>query len=377
VPAFLKRAERSGRIALLRAAARVVLGRRRVDPPDWDARLYRVLYVRHEAIGDMIMATGLLRALARAHPTVRLEVLTFPSHATVLEGNPHVHAVIPVRAARRRTYSAGLLRDLRERRYDVVIDGLTVLVRGGIVRRQEVMPRTITLMLALRPAYRVGLAGRPGDFVYNLPATVGDLSGHHIETSAALAKPFGVDPSAVDLRPEIHLSDRERRNAEARWRALAGDATRLLVNISTADPDRRWPPERFVSVLRALRELDARVGAVVIGAPGDEHTLARVSEASGWPWTAPGLREAFALVAHADCLLTPNTSIAHAASAFQRPTVVLQPAMYESYVPYRTPGAVVTADHATVAGIGPERVLSAVREVLELYAPAVRGDGLR
>ena len=53
------------RTAWMRAIAASLPGPRLAAPPDWDARPHRVLYVRYDAVGDMIIATGVIRVIAR------------------------------------------------------------------------------------------------------------------------------------------------------------------------------------------------------------------------------------------------------------------------------------------------------------------------
>jgi ADP-heptose:LPS heptosyltransferase len=82
----------------------------------------------------------------------------------------------------------------------------------------------------------------------------------------------------------------------------------------------------------------------------------------------PGLREAFALTAEATVLLSPDTSLPHAASALGVPSVVLMRAENAVYAPYRARGHVLVRD--TLAALAPSDVADAVTRFL---APAARG----
>ena len=54
----------------------------------------RVLFLRHDRVGDMIVSTGIMRAIARSHDTITLDVLASPSNAVLLEGADYVNDVI-------------------------------------------------------------------------------------------------------------------------------------------------------------------------------------------------------------------------------------------------------------------------------------------
>jgi ADP-heptose:LPS heptosyltransferase len=117
--------------------------------------------------------------------------------------------------------------------------------------------------------------------------------------------------------------------------------------------------------MRHLRERAADVVLRVIGAPAERGRAAYVADNGGGQIVAtPGIRDAFALVATADFLLTPDTSIAHAATAFKVPCV----AMYvrgkaEQWALYDTMGESVEHSDNTLRTLPVDRVLRAVDAV--------------
>src|SRR6476619_7029258 len=111
------------------------------EKPDWAARPHRVLYLRYDKVGDMIISTSLIDAIAQSHPTITLDVLASPANAPVLEGNPNVASIIVWDKARPGSYSR-LFRELRQARYDAVIDCMIL------------SPSTTTLLLMLASGAR-------------------------------------------------------------------------------------------------------------------------------------------------------------------------------------------------------------------------------
>jgi hypothetical protein len=78
-----KRVRVASRRFVIRALSRAM--RRPRSVPAWSARPHDVLYLRPDRVGDMIISTGLLRAIATSHSTIRLHVLGTPANAGVLE----------------------------------------------------------------------------------------------------------------------------------------------------------------------------------------------------------------------------------------------------------------------------------------------------
>jgi ADP-heptose:LPS heptosyltransferase len=300
--------------------------------PVWEARPWSVLYMRTQGIGDLILATGVLRAIADSHPTIALDVLTTPAAAPVLERNPHVrrtHVTGRSVAAR-----ASLLGELRRERYDVVIDGK--ITRGASFIRSP------ALAMALRAPCRIGVGGGNHRFVYNVCVPPYDRTqSHMVDGSATLAAPFGVDLSQADLRPQIFLSAAECHAGHARWIAAARERSasgdRWLVNLSAGAPIRRWPDERWIALIRHLRSSSPGAVIGVMGARSESVSVQRVAREGGaTAFATPALRDALALVATSDRVVTSDTSVTHAASAFSIPTVLFLQRGLEQWGSWRT-----------------------------------------
>src|SRR6478609_1561826 len=54
----------------------------------------RILVVSLRRIGDALLTTPLIRSLRQAWPDAKIDVLTYPAPAGIIEGNPDVDRVI-------------------------------------------------------------------------------------------------------------------------------------------------------------------------------------------------------------------------------------------------------------------------------------------
>jgi len=100
----------------------------------------------------------------------------------------------------------------------------------------------------------------------------------------------------------------------------------VVVHPGAASESRRWPASRFAEVVAALTRAEL---PVVVTGTAEEEPLARdVAAAAGLPGEAvlagrTSLLELAALVSEARLVISGDTGIAHLASAFRRPSVVL------------------------------------------------------
>jgi ADP-heptose:LPS heptosyltransferase len=342
-----------------------VLSRLLRDPssarPDWSASPHRVLYLRHDRIGDMIVSTSLINAIARSHPTITLDVLASRANAPVLDGNPNVSSVIVWDKFRIRGYPQ-LLRELRHAHYDAVIDCTTL----------DPLLTTLLLMITCGARYRIGIGGRSNDDALTVKVSPSSSAGHHIDRSAVLATAFGVSIDSVDWRPTLFFSDEEISRAEHVWSeheagGPSARTRRLLVNISAGLPVRRWPEKHFIELLKHVRMMTPTLNVVIICGRQDVERAGNISEMSGVPLVStPQLRDALALVATTDLVLTPDTSIGHAASACRKPAVILFLQGTEAkWGRYRIPGRNVSSVDQTLASLPLEPVRDAVDELIQ------------
>lgn len=351
---LLKRLEKAGQNALIWAAGLLFRRRNVASPPDWALRPHRVLYLRYDRIGDMIMATGLIRAIATSHSGIELDVLASPTNAPVLEGNPYVRRVL-LFDRRRMAALPSVLRELQKGGYDAVIDGM-------------VMSPSVTmmlLMLATRAPYRIGIGGRKNDFVYTLPVPPAPADAHVIDQARQTATPFGVDVEQTDWRPELSMRPTELKAAETRWGL--GTGTKLLVNVSAVTADRRWPPDRYTAVIREAMRIDPNTKVLVISAPHERAAAEAIAAAAGAEVAhTASVRDAFALVATADAVFTPDTSISHAAAALDVPVAVMMLPVRPQYGPYRARHVRIESPGDTLADLQVSHALTAMRELFAL-----------
>lgn len=354
----------------MRVIAQLLPGPSRTNPPDPAIEDYAVLFMRYERIGDMIMATSLIRVIASALKSGKVDVLATPVTAPVLAGNPHVGKILTIERNSLRSY-VRLMATLRRQSYTVMVDGR--------INNPPVFTSTPLLMFAGRARFRVGAGGESEPRIYNVSLPEWDRSTHYIDGSKRLAIPFGIDPETVDWQPELFLSREETLRAGDRWKEAAirlsrpgsesaGTGKRLLVNLSASEPKRRWPDGKFIAALQTARVSAGNLPIVVIGLPSEWKSVQEVASAvNGVGVQTPQLRDALALVGTADLVFTPDTSISHAASAFRKPSLVLLKRDHRQYAPYNTPGEVILWGEQEIQQLPHERVSTALVRLIDQF----------
>lgn len=360
---LLKAAERVVKRATNGAIAAMMGSSVRGERPDWRERPYRVLFLRHDRIGDMILSTGILRAIGQSLPTIRLDVLASTTNAPVLTNEPYLNEVIAFDKKATGKY-ASVFKRLRRSRYDAVIDCMVTAPSTT----------TLLLMLASGARYRIGVAGRGNDFVYTLPVPAREHAEHIVDKLGALVAAFGLQPTSLDLRPRVRLTADELKQGERAWRGgrnrAPAQGPRVLVNVSAGRAHHFWPDQRFILVIQSVLHEFGNAEVVVVSSPGDRERAETIASRSGARLVADeGIRHAMSIVACADVVFTPDTSISHACSAFDKPVVVLHPRGFARlWGPYGTEGRALESVTDEVTGIAADdaarALVTKIRDVL-------------
>ncbi|MEP6851597.1 MAG: glycosyltransferase family 9 protein [bacterium] len=104
--------------------------------------------------------------------------------------------------------------------------------------------------------------------------------------------------------------------------APAERARMTVVHPGAKAASRRWPPRRYMEVARALAADGHEV--VVTGGPGEEELAGEVAKAAGVGLrTGLSLDRLLALIASARLVISGDTGVAHIASAYRTPSVVM------------------------------------------------------
>jgi ADP-heptose:LPS heptosyltransferase len=226
----------------------------------------RILLIRLRLIGDVVFTTPLIGALRRRHPGARIEYLVEPHAAPVVAGNPHLDELLvatPPRARGRLFADLALARELRRRRYDVVID-----LHGG--------PRSAMLTLASGAPRRIGYAipGRRWVYTDRVPRARELRPRHSVVNQWDLLGPLGFGPPSPEDDPtEMTCLPDVRQRVRARLQAAGVDLGRhpvIVVHVSAGNPFRRWPAEAFVRLVAALARGDASRRLLLVSGPSEQ-----------------------------------------------------------------------------------------------------------
>ncbi len=268
----------------------------------------RILIIRQDRIGDVVLATALPREIKKRWPDSYVGLLLRGPTKLLFENNPHVDTIFTddhtpeskkesfwslVRQLRRHRFTHALML-LPEARinYMVFCAGIPVRVGHGILLFHAL---TLTRPVTTRK-FRKGR--------------------HEADYSMDLARSIGVKPESY--LPEVHLTETEKEQAAALGAQWGGRRRVIGLNATSGWSAPNWEPAAWAELARIL-SLDDSVQVVITDyiVPEELQNLDGVL----YPCVGTDLRQSMIPLAALDLLVSASTGPMHMAGALKIPTL--------------------------------------------------------
>ena len=278
----------------------------------------RVLVINVTRIGDTLLATPALRAIARFFPNAGITCLGHPKRVEVIKHLPYLRKVGGI--TKRHALYRGWSDVLRGPEYDwaFVWGDDAALIRYALRKARHVVAgRQPDDLLNRRLFHAVQLPPRPGV--------------HAVAWSLAL-------PQAVGIPADGHRLDYQVTAEESAWAVarlaedgIARDTQGPIVGMQVASfPTKRyrdWPIEHFIELTKRIIARWPGARFVLYGGTDDKpRTLQLAAQAQGKAVNYAGrltLRETVAIMQQTDLFIGVDTGPTHLFSALQKPMVAL------------------------------------------------------
>lgn len=346
----------------------------------------RLLAVRLDNLGDVLMTTPALRALRNSLPGRHITLLTSPAGAALAPFVPEIDAVLvadgpwmPNVPASPPALIATVDR-LRQANFDAAVI--------FTVYSQNPLPTALLCWLAGIPLILAHCRENPyqllSDWVPDPEPH--ELVRHEVRRQLDLVGCIGAATPDERLSFRLRPEDVTQAAAKLRQAGIDPDRRRVVLHPGASAAARRYPPEHFAALADLLVEQDdcalvftgdkGEAGLVDAIRAGLHH---RVASLAG----ALSLGELAAVIAGSALLIANNTGPVHIAAAVGTPVVDIYALTNPQHAPWRVPHRVVYHDvpcrfcyrsvcpqghHDCLRLLAPERVARAARELLDLGA---------
>jgi len=314
----------------------------------------RILVITLSNLGDVIMTTPVIMALATRFPAAQLTVLAGPKASALLEKSPHLHQVVVYDKKADWRAKGRLLRELRKGRYDCVVD-LRHTPIPWLLRCNQHSP-------LFRRFRKTNMRERHWEIL--------EMMGFRLPRP-----PTFQFFDEADIRTSLE---------KLRAKGILETSGWIVAAPGAASEKKRWSVASFQAVIEALATRTSR-NVLLVGAPNERPIAQAVAEEL--PEVVAVLcgettiNETAALLDHAALVLANDSAIMHLGFELGVPTVgIFGPTDHEKYGPVGERFRIAREDAACCScqsqqipyherhcfhGLQAEKVLSLCMELLE------------
>ena len=276
----------------------------------------RLLVIRTDRMGDVILSTPVVRALRGAFPEAYLGMMVSLKNRELVEGNPDLNVVLLYDKEGPQKSWLGTLRfarELKSHRFD------TALILHST-------NRVILMSWLASIRRRIGYARRLGWLLTDpVPYVKREGDRHELDYNLELLRRIGLESKERTLHVPVRPEQEQKVEAFLGAHGFSNGSRPLIaLHPGASCPSKRWPPERFARVGDALVErFQARI--LVVTGPQEirlgEEVIGRMNHPALHALGTLSLGEMAALFRKVRCLISNDSGPVHLCCAVGTPVV--------------------------------------------------------
>lgn len=297
----------------------------------------RILAVRLDAMGDVLMTTPAIRALKNSAPERHVTLWTSMAGAHAGRLVPEIDDLLiseaPWMKPRPGRESAGLemVEMLRAPRFDAAVI--------FTLSTQSALPAALTCQLAGIPLRVARSRENPYDLLSDWLREDEDVpSRHDVRRQLDLAKFVGATTPDERLSLQVPQGARIKAGARLASFGIEPGSPWCVIHPGASAPSRRYPVEHFATAARELATHGWQF--VVTGGPDEEQLCLDLCTAVGGkarPFGSATFDELAAVIGIAPLIISNNTGPAHIAAAVGTPVVDIYALTNPQHTPWQVP----------------------------------------
>jgi len=278
-----------------------------------DNSIKSILFLRYDGkIGDMIVNSLMFREIKKVYPDIKIGVIARGAAIDIIKDNPNVDKIYEYYKDRKKIKDLAL--KIKEEKYDLLIDFSEML------RVNQMM-----LINLCRARINIGL-DRKGWELFDLSIESGKdfkWTEHITKRYLAYLIKLGLKKENIDISYDIYLKDKKKY--EVFFNEIK-ESKKLILNPYGASKHKSFSIETLENIITYLKDKDI---AIILTYFGDKYkeleSLEKKYKYVYIPKKIESILDTAILIKKGDYVISPDTSIVHIASAFNKKMITVYP----------------------------------------------------
>ena len=278
-----------------------------------DNSIKSILFLRYDGkIGDMIVNSLMFREIKKVYPDIKIGVIARGAAIDIIKDNPNVDKIYEYYKDRKKIKDLAL--KIKEEKYDLLIDFSEML-------------RVNQMMLINLCGARINIGLDRKDWkLFDLSIESGKdfkWTEHITKRYLAYLIKLGLKKENIDISYDIYLEDEKKY--EAFFNEIK-ESKKLILNPYGASKHKSFSIETLENIITYLKDKDI---AIILTYFGDKYkeleSLEKKNKYVYIPKKIESILDTAILIKKGDYVISPDTSIVHIASAFNKKMITVYP----------------------------------------------------
>ncbi len=286
-----------------------------------------VLFLRYDRIGDMVITTPVFRELKLAYPDINITVLASTANQDVLTNNPYVNNIVTNHKNNLFGDLPSLLK-LRKQKFDVCVEFDHSVIPHAIIRLKIIKPKKV---ISVKKDGRYGVSGNElslYDYYTKKPK-----KAHFRDIWLATLKPFGIKPKSNKY--DLFFTDKQKKQAQSFVKQYSSKFL-VGINLEGAVKGKRIHFSELRQICQGIYKEHKNIQIIILSAPDNLQSVNKKVVDMDLDYVVTSYKtdtilDVATLINQLDLIITPDTSIVHIASAFNKPIVTIHENNQDSY----------------------------------------------
>ena len=278
-----------------------------------DNSIKSVLFLRYDGkIGDMIVNSLMFREIKKVYPDIKIGVIARGAAIDIIKDNPNVDKIYEYYKDRKKIKDLAL--KIKEEKYDLLIDFSEML-------------RVNQMMLINLCGARINIGlDRKGWKLFDLSIESGKdfkWTEHITNRYLAYLIKLGLKKESIDISYDIYLKDEKKYET---FFYKIKENKKLILNPYGASKHKSFNIETLENIITYLKDKDIAIILVYFGDKYKELEFLEKKYKSVYiPKKIESILNTAILIKKSDYVISPDTSIVHIASTFNKKMITVYP----------------------------------------------------
>ena len=272
-----------------------------------------ILFLRYDGkIGDMVVNSLMFREIKKVYPNIKIGVVARGAAIDIIKDNPNVDKIYEYYKDRKKIKDLAL--KIKEEKYDLLIDFSEML-------------RVNQMMLINLCGARINIGLDRKDWkLFDLSIESGKdfkWTEHITNRNLAYLIKLGLKKESIDISYDIYLKDEKKYET---FFYKIKENKKLILNPYGASKHKSFNIETLENIITYLKDKDIAIILVYFGDKYKELEFLEKKYKSVYiPKKIESILNTAILIKKSDYVISPDTSIVHIASAFNKKMITVYP----------------------------------------------------